>query len=109
MSESFKPYVSSGTKITEFSIRAIVLGVVLGLIFGIGNAYLGLKVGTTVSASIPAAVLSVAILSLFYKKVTILENNIVQTIASVGGGLPLVLFLQRQHFFCLESLLLSPE
>lgn len=107
MSESFKPYVSSDTKITEFSIRAIVLGVVLGLIFGIGNAYLGLKVGTTVSASIPAAVLSMAILSLFYKKVTILENNIVQTIASVGEGLasgviftaPALFFAWRASFY----------
>lgn len=71
----------------EFTLRAIVLGVVLGLIFGIGNAYLGLKVGTTVSASIPAAVLSMAILRTFFRQPSILENNLVQTIASVGEGL----------------------
>lgn len=85
--EEFKSYVSSETKVPEFTFRAIFLGVILGLIFGVGNAYLGLKVGTTVSASIPAAVLSMAILSLFFKKVSILENNLVQTVASVGEGL----------------------
>lgn len=83
----FKPYVSAKSKITEFSLRSLVLGLILGLIFAIGNAYLALKVGTTVSASIPAAVLSMAILRTFFKRVTILENNLVQTIASVGEGL----------------------
>ncbi|HEX2579021.1 MAG TPA: OPT/YSL family transporter, partial [Rhabdochlamydiaceae bacterium] len=83
----FKPYVSAKSKMTEFTIRAVILGIFLGLIFGIGNAYLGLKVGTTVSASIPAAVLSMAILRTFFHKPSILENNLVQTIASVGEGL----------------------
>ena len=75
------------SKIAEFSLKSIVLGLILGLIFAVGNAYLALKIGTTVSASIPAAVLSMAILRLFFKRVTILENNLVQTIASVGEGL----------------------
>ena len=64
----FHPYISSESHVSEFTLRAILLGVALGLIFGIGNAYLGLKVGTTVSASIPAAVMSMAILSLFFKR-----------------------------------------
>ncbi|MES2344547.1 MAG: oligopeptide transporter, OPT family [Chlamydiota bacterium] len=84
---SFKPHVGSTTKIPEFTTRAIILGVLLGLLFGVGNAYLGLKIGTTVSASIPAAVISMAVLRLFFKRVSILENNLVQTIASVGEGL----------------------
>jgi putative OPT family oligopeptide transporter len=87
MKEHFQPYIAPTTKVSEFSLRAIFLGMILGLIFGVGNAYLGLKVGTTVSASIPAAVLSMAILSLFFKRVSVLENNLVQTVASVGEGL----------------------
>jgi putative OPT family oligopeptide transporter len=83
-----KPFIAAkDTKTREFTFRAITLGVLLGLIFGVGNAYLGLKIGTTVSASIPAAVMSMAILRTFFKRVSILENNIVQTIASVGEGL----------------------
>lgn len=85
--KTFKPFVSTNSKIPEFTLRAIILGIVLGAIFGIGNTYLGLKVGTTVSASIPAAVLSMAILRAFCRNVSILENNIVQTIATVGEGI----------------------
>ncbi|MBS0620736.1 MAG: oligopeptide transporter, OPT family [Verrucomicrobia bacterium] len=83
-----KPYISAkDNKTREFTFRAVFLGILLGLIFGVGNAYLGLKVGTTVSASIPAAVMSIALLRAFSKHVSILEHNIVQTIASVGEGL----------------------
>ena len=71
----------------EFTFRAVLLGVVLGAVFAIGNAYLGLKVGLTVSASIPAAVISMAVLRAISRTVTILENNIVQTIASAGESL----------------------
>jgi putative OPT family oligopeptide transporter len=85
--KEFEPYVKSEKKLPEFTFRAIFLGVILGVIFNLGNTYLGLKVGMTISASIPAAVLSMAILKLFFKDVSILENNLVQTIASVGEGL----------------------
>ena len=89
----------------EFTLRAILLGMLLGLIFAIGNAYLGLKIGTTVSASIPAAVLSMAILRTFCKRVSILENNLVQTIASVGEGLAAgVIFTVPALFFLGERL-----
>jgi putative OPT family oligopeptide transporter len=83
---AFHPYVPSTVKPKEFTIRALILGILLGIVFGVGNTYLGLKTGTTVSASIPAAVLSMSILRLFFKRVSILENNLVQTIASVGEG-----------------------
>src|SRR3990167_5734323 len=85
--ESFKPFIPATENPREFSLRATFLGIIFGLIFAIANAYLALKVGMTISASIPAAVMSMAILKMFFRKVTILENNIVQTIATVGEGL----------------------
>ncbi len=83
----FKPYVASKEKVPEFTVRSLILGVLLGIFFAVGNTYLGLKVGLTISASIPAAVLSMAILRSMFRNVSILENNIVQTTASVGEGL----------------------
>ncbi|MGH8003272.1 MAG: OPT family oligopeptide transporter, partial [Limisphaerales bacterium] len=83
----FKPYVPHTENIPEFTLRAIVVGSILALVFGVANAYLGLKVGMTVSASIPAAVMSMAILRGILKNGTILENNIAQTIGSSGESL----------------------
>src|SRR5690625_6704072 len=65
----------------------MIVGAVLAIIFGAANAYLGLIVGMTVSASIPAAVISMAILRVIMKRTSILENNIVQTITSTGESL----------------------
>ena len=70
----------------QLTVKAIILGVVLSVVLAGANAYLGLFAGLTVSASIPAAVISMAILSLF-KRSNILENNIVQTAASAGESL----------------------
>jgi putative OPT family oligopeptide transporter len=79
----FKPYISPQDFIPEFTLKAVILGSIFGIIFGAATVYLGLKVGLTVSASIPIAVLAI---SIFKKigKATILENNIVQTIGSAG-------------------------
>ncbi|MCL5037197.1 MAG: oligopeptide transporter, OPT family [Chloroflexi bacterium] len=82
--DEFIPYIPTGTVIPEFTAQAIILGVILAALFGTVMVYLGLKVGMTVSASIPAAVISMAILRGVLKRGTILENNIVQTIASAG-------------------------
>jgi len=71
------------TKVKESTLRSVILGIVLG----IGNTYLRLKLGTTVSDSITAAVLSMTILRIFCRNITILENIIVQTIARVGEGI----------------------
>lgn len=97
----FKPFISETERPKELTIRAIILGVILGVFFNVGNTYLGLKVGMTVSASIPAAVLSMAILRIFFKNVSILENNIVQTIASVGEGLAggIIFTIPALYFF----------
>lgn len=87
MEKTFRPHIAAEESPSEFSFKASILGVLLGFLFAVGNAYLSLKVGTTVSASIPAAILSMGILKVLSKRVTVLENNIVQTIATVGEGL----------------------
>jgi len=97
---SHTPYVSANQSIAEFSLRAVILGCLFGCLFAATTVYLALKVGLTVSASIPIAVLSIAIFKRL-KKSTILENNIVQTVGSAGESvasgvaftLPALLFL----------------
>jgi putative OPT family oligopeptide transporter len=99
-SKGFQPYVPATQSMAEFTAKAIILGVLFGLLFGASTVYLGLRAGLTVSASIPIAVLAISVL----KKLggsTILENNIVQTIGSAGesvaGGVvftvPALIFL----------------
>jgi putative OPT family oligopeptide transporter len=83
----FEPYIKPGKTLAEVTLQAVLLGVALSIIFGVANAYLGLKVGMTVSASIPAAVISMAILRGLFKRGTVLENNIVQTLGSTGESL----------------------
>ncbi|MGB4339753.1 MAG: oligopeptide transporter, OPT family [Candidatus Hydrothermia bacterium] len=80
------PYVPPGKQIPELTVKAVLLGVLLSIIFGIANVYLGLYAGMTISASIPAAVVSMGILRAL-RKGTILENNMVQTVASAGESL----------------------
>lgn len=86
ISEDTAPYVLASVTLPEVTVRAIVLGVVLAVVLGGANAYLGLFAGITVSASIPAAVISMAVLRMF-RDANILENNIVQTAASSGESL----------------------
>ncbi len=85
--EEFVPYIPASQAVPELTVFSLVLGSVMAIIFGAANAYLGLKVGMTVSASIPAAVVSMAIMRGILKRNSILENNIVQTIASSGESL----------------------
>lgn len=80
---AFKPYISAKDFIPEFTLKSILLGAFFGVLFGAATVYLGLKVGLTVSASIPIAVLAISVFKYFGKS-TILENNIVQTIGSAG-------------------------
>jgi len=104
---TFKPFISAEQQLPELTIKAIIPGIFLGIIFGVATVYLGLKVGLTVSASIPIAVLAIS----FFKKwgkATILESNMVQTIGSAGESVaagvvftvPALLFLEggRQYF-----------
>ncbi len=83
MEDQHKPYISADKTLPEVTVKAFILGAILSIILSAANAYLGLFAGMTVSASIPAAVMSMAILKLF-KTSNILENNIVQTAASAG-------------------------
>jgi putative OPT family oligopeptide transporter len=83
----FKPFIKPEESIAEFTLKAVMLGVVLAAVLTAANVYLGLLAGMTVSASIPAAVISMGILRGLLKKGTILENNIVQTMASAGESI----------------------
>jgi len=81
----FKPYVSADTSMPELTVRAVLLGVVMAIVLGAANAYLGMRVGLTVAATFPAAVVAMAALRPF--KGSILEENIARTTASVGEAL----------------------
>ncbi|MFH1278988.1 MAG: oligopeptide transporter, OPT family [Candidatus Eisenbacteria bacterium] len=85
--DGFAPYIPAEKRIPEATVRAIALGLLLGLVMTAANTYLGLYAGMTVSASIPAAVISMGILRGILRRGTILENNIVQTVASAGESL----------------------
>jgi len=87
----FKPYIAPETKLAEFTAFPLILGTLLGMIFGASSLYLVLRVGLTVSASIPVAVISISIFALLsklgLKNATILQNNIVQTAGSAGESI----------------------
>src|SRR5450756_1718516 len=100
--QDFRPYIAAEQNVPEFTAKAIILGVLFGILFGAATVYLALRAGLTVSASVPIAVLAIAV----FKKLgnsTILENNIVQTIGSAGESVaagtvftvPALLFLAQ--------------
>ncbi|TYP49782.1 OPT family oligopeptide transporter [Thermosediminibacter litoriperuensis] len=85
--EEYVPYIPAEQSMTELTTFSFIVGIILAIVFGAANAYLGLRVGMTVSASIPAAVVSMGIVRGILKRDSILENNMVQTIASAGESL----------------------
>ena len=89
--QEHQPFIPSDAHIAEFTLRAVVMGALLGMIFGASSLYLVLKVGLTVSASIPVAVIAITLFRLMskvgVKDSTILENNIVQTAGSAGESI----------------------
>lgn len=116
MSAPMKPYITHDQNIPEFSTQAVVLGLVLCFIMCAANVYVGLYAGMTVSAAIPASVISMGVLRGILKRGTILENNIVHTIASSGESLaagiiftvPAILLLGIwDHFNYLETTLIA--
>ena len=82
--KKFQPYIPADKVVPEFTVFSVILGALLAVLFGGANAYLGLRVGMTVSASIPAAVISMGVIRFIFKRDSILENNMVQTIGSAG-------------------------
>ena len=83
----FKPYVPAEKVTPEITVTSIVMGIILAVVFGAANAYLGLRVGMTVSASIPAAVIAMGVIRIIMRRNSILESNVVQTIGSAGESL----------------------
>src|ERR1700760_1790900 len=79
-----QPFVPPGVQMKEFTLRAVLLGLVMCVVLGAANAYLGLKAGQTIAATYPAAVIGMAVLRLF--KGSILEENIARTAGSIGEG-----------------------
>ena len=85
--QEFKPYIPAEKVTPEITVTSIIMGIILAVVFGAANAYLGLRVGMTVSASIPAAVIAMGVIRIIMRKNSILESNIVQTIGSAGESL----------------------
>ncbi|MBR6720260.1 MAG: oligopeptide transporter, OPT family [Clostridia bacterium] len=85
--KEFKPYIPADRVTPELTVTSIIMGILLAVIFGAANAYLGLRVGMTVSASIPAAVIAMGVIRVLMRKNSILESNIVQTVGSAGESL----------------------
>ena len=85
--KEIKPYVPAEKVTPEMTVTSVIMGMILAVVFGAANAYLGLRVGMTVSASIPAAVISMGVIRVIMKKNSILESNLVQTIGSAGESL----------------------
>ncbi|HXE71995.1 MAG TPA: oligopeptide transporter, OPT family [Candidatus Nitrosotenuis sp.] len=103
--ETYVPYVPAHETIPEFTLTVLVLGLCQAVFFGLADGYLGLKIGMTVSASIPAAVISMAILRGILKRGTILENNLVQNMASVGESLAAGAVFTLPALFLLQDFL----
>ena len=110
----FKPYIPADQVMPELTPTSIIIGVLLAVIFGAANAYLGLRVGMTVSASIPAAVISMGVIRVIMKRSSILESNMVQTIGSAGEALAAgaiftlpALFLWAEEGLCSKPSLLE--
>lgn len=99
-SEENIPYIKGRISLPEVTVKAVVIGIILAIIFTMSSLYIGLKFARTVDASIPAALLSLMIFKAF-KKTNILENVVVQTIASAGEN------VAAMAAFCVTAIVLS--
>jgi putative OPT family oligopeptide transporter len=87
LEDDFRPLVSDDQRPRELTVFSAIFGVVLAVVFAGANAYLALRIGATISSSIPSAVMSMAIMRLILKRVSILENNMAQPISSAGESM----------------------
>ena len=85
--KEFKPYIPAEKITPEITVTSVIMGIFLAVVFGAANAYLGLRVGMTVSASIPAAVIAMGVIRVIMRKNSILESKFVQTVGSAGESL----------------------
>ncbi len=108
---NFKPYVPADKVTPELTVTSVVIGVLLAVIFGAANAYLGLRVGMTVSASIPAAVIAMGVIRVIMKKNSILESNVVQTIGSAGESVAAgaIFTLPALFLWAAEGIMVKPS
>lgn len=97
--EAFKPYVAPEKSQPELTVAAVIVGSLLAVVSGAANAYLGLRVGMTVSASIPAAVISLAVMRVILRRNSLLESNMVQTIGSAGESLAAGVIMTMPVYF----------
>jgi len=103
--KKFVPFVSAETNMAEFTIRALIIGLVLAVVLGAANAYLGLKAGMTIAATYPAAVIGMALIKAM--RGTILEENFARTVGSIGESVAAgaiftipafyIVYLQKQN------------
>ncbi|MTI70304.1 MAG: oligopeptide transporter, OPT family [Firmicutes bacterium] len=109
--QEYKPFVPADKVMPEFTGLAIIIGIFMAIVFGAANAYIGLRVGMTISASIPAAVISMGIIRGMLKRESILENNLVQTIGSAGESLAAgaIFTLPALYVWAAEAGLESPN
>ena len=103
-----QPYVPDKVSMPEFTFPAVLVGALLGIVFGASSLYLVLKVGMTVSASVPIAVLSITLFRAFsksfgFRRATILENNVVQTTGSAGESIASASASPCRRCCCLDS------
>jgi len=109
--KGFQPFISAEKVLPEFTFTSILLGVLLAVVFGAANAYLGLKIGMTISASIPAAVISMGLVRGVLRRESILENNMVQTIGSAGESLSagVIFTLPVLYIWANENVIFTPS
>ncbi|MBP7461618.1 MAG: oligopeptide transporter, OPT family [Candidatus Delongbacteria bacterium] len=103
--KKFVPFVSPATTMKEFTLRALIIGLILSVVLGAANAYLGLKAGMTIAATYPAAVIGMALLRIF--KGTILEENFVRTVGSIGESVAAGAVFTIPAFFIASDVLLD--